>query len=402
MADLAPFPGWRFAHGDPATHAAPPYDVLSDANRQELLARCATNVVAIDLPVAPSATADGHAPPDAYATAARTLAAWINDGVLACDADALYVHRMTWDTDHGQRTTTGVMGALALPTGGGDTTTPTPDAVLPHEHTTPKASTDRLELLRATRANLSPIWVLTPSPQFTTLLALPRPADVAFTADDLVRHEVWVVTDPDTIRPIRAALADYPVVVADGHHRLSTSVRYRDEQVAARAPGPGDDRVLALVTELVPGTVEVHGIHRLVGTWPADNDVVTHLAVNHQLTEVTDADPLAPRLADADAFGVVAGDRRWLATGGRPAGVFDSLHISDIITTAGASDVTYHHDEANVTEQVRCGHAAVGFVLRPPTIDQILQVANGGDRMPPKSTFFAPKPPTGLVLRLLD
>ena len=139
-----------------------------------------------------------------------------------------------------------------------------------------------------------------------------------------------------------------------------------------------------------------------MGSWPADTDVVTHLADHHHLTEVTDDGPLAPRLADADAFGVVAGSRRWLAAGGRPGDSFDSLHVAEVIASAGAGDVTYHHDEQHVTDAVRSGRSAVAFVLRPPTVEQILQVASGGDRMPPKSTFFAPKPPTGLVLRLLD
>ena len=141
-----PFPGIRYRADelDLAAVTAPPYDVISPADRAALAGRDPRNVVAIDLPV------EGD---DPYATAAGVFARWQAEGVLAQDAPSFYVYRMDYRDESGRaRHTTGVMGALEL-------SRPGEGGILPHEHTTPKAKSDRLNLLRATRANLSPVWV---------------------------------------------------------------------------------------------------------------------------------------------------------------------------------------------------------------------------------------------------
>jgi len=408
MADLAPFPGLRFS-GGPETAAratAPPYDVLSDADRDELLAT-GVNVVAIDLPVPPSVTASGSAPPAAYAEAAALLEQWRTTGVLAVDPPSLYVHEMTFPTATGRRTLRGVIGALALPEGPapGPGDVAGPEAVLAHEHTTPKASTDRLELLRATRANLSPIWVLAPVEGFSTVLQCPGDPDLAFTAPDGIHHALWCVTDPSRHDAIASMLAPQPVVVADGHHRLQTSLTYRDGLRDASGGPPGADRTLAFVTELSPESLVVDPIHRLVGSWPG-GDPLGSLAADFELAPASPEGELSPTLADAGAIGVVTAAGRWLA---RPRGaaedspaLLDSEIVGTLVERHGASGVVNHHDERVVTTAVQGGEADLGFILRPPTVEQILRVARGGERMPPKSTFFTPKPPTGLVLRSLD
>jgi uncharacterized protein (DUF1015 family) len=280
-----------------------------------------------------------------------------------------------------------------------------PDAVLAHEHTTPKASTDRLELLRATRANLSPIWVLAPVEGFSMVLQCPGDPDLAFTAPDGVHHALWCVTDPSHHDAITSMLAPQPVVVADGPHRLQTSLAYRDE--VGNAPGGprGADRTLAFVTELSPECLVVDPIHRIVGSWPGGDPLGT-LAADFELAPAPTEGDLSPTLADAGAIGVVTAAGRWLA---RPSGaasespaLLDSEVVGTVVERHGASGVVYHHDERAVTAAVQGGEADLAFILRPPTVEQILRVARGGERMPPKSTFFTPKPPTGLVLRSLD
>src|SRR4029450_10879025 len=143
---------------------------------------------------------------------------WAADGVLVTDpAPTFTVYRMSYDDDAGRpRHTTGVIGALEL--------TPPGTDILPHEHTTPKARSDRLDLLRVSRANTSAIWGLSLAKGLTDLLPADNPPDIDVTDETDVRHTVWVVDDPDTLAALSAAVAAQPVVIADGHHRYETSL----------------------------------------------------------------------------------------------------------------------------------------------------------------------------------
>ena len=407
MADLAPFQGLRYSsRSDPGAVIAPPYDVLDDSDREGLLARNVHNVAAIDLPVAPSVMSAGGAKPADYVSAGERLRSWIAEGVLELDEASLYVHRMDWECNGTQRSTIGVIGALALPPRRADSSAampPGPEDVLPHEHTTPKASTDRLELTRATQANLSPIWVLTPSRGFSKILEQSDGPVMDTTTADGTRQRLWAVDDDASIRAIREALQPHPVVIADGHHRFGVALTYRDELVAAGRSLPGMERVLALVTELEPESVELHGIHRLIRRWPVGEDPLATLETWFEAEALSDDELVAPRLEHADAMALVTPTGRWLlrAHSGSNLGDFDTERLRVALENSGVSNVEYHHSERYVTNEVLSGHAAAAVVVRPPTIAQIMAVASGGDRMPPKSTFFSPKPPTGMVLRPL-
>ena len=408
MADLAPFEGLRYSDSALDTPAvlAPPYDVLNDDERDTLLERNPHNVVAIDLPVAPSVMAAGGGVASDYRDAGDRFRQWCADGVLRRDPASLYVHRMNWICDGQERSTTGVIGALALPSEnsslGGPTLTPLD--ILPHEQTTPKASTDRLELTRATRANLSPIWVLTPSPGFAGLLH-PTGDPVLDTHLGGTRHRLWVISSEVEITRISTALSDHPVVVADGHHRLGVALAYREESVGNGSQVGGADRVLALVTELVPDSVEIHGIHRLIRTWPTEADPIDVLGQWFTIANVDVSEhELVPLLETKDAMALITARGQWLLRA-RPEldlGTFDTDRLQHALNRIGASEIGYHHSEKFVRQEVAGGNAVAAVLVRPPTISQIMAVANGGTRMPPKSTFFSPKPPTGMVFRSLD
>ena len=124
--------------------------------------------------------------------------------------------------------------------------------VLPHEETLPKPKSDRLDLLRATNANLSPIWGLSLTPGMAKTYATDGAPDVSATDDDGVRHELWVIDDEQTVDAIRTAVSASPVVIADGHHRYETSLAFqRERRAALGGPVPGDfDLIMALVVEL--------------------------------------------------------------------------------------------------------------------------------------------------------
>ena len=269
---FAAFPGIRYSHDDLGAVTAPPYDVIDDDERGQLVDRHPHNVVRIDLPVGGD---------DPYADAASTLRSWLDDGVLATDAPSLYLYRMTFADDAGRaHQTLGVIGALGLePPGTGD--------VLPHEHTTPKAKSDRLDLLRATKANLSPVWGLSLAGGLSKLLD-PSGASLlgAWDDDDGVGHELWQLTDSDAIDAIVEAVSGAPVVIADGHHRYETCLAFASEQ----ADLDNVDATMCFVVELVQDQLTVQPIHRLVRGLPEDFDLLAALEPYFDLVDVEPVD----------------------------------------------------------------------------------------------------------------
>lgn len=405
MPRFEPFPGVRFAVGaQPLADArlddlvAPPYDVISPERRAELAARHPYNAVHIDLP-----EADGNRSP--YEVAAELFGRWKRDGVLVRDAEpAFYTYQMDGEDEAGRpRRTLGVIGALEL-------SRPDEGQVLPHEHTTPKAKSDRLEMLRATRANLSPIWGLSPAAGLTDLL---RDAEIVgrWTGSDGTRHELGRITDPAVIDAIRTKVDSAPVVIADGHHRYETSLAYRDES-RARGGVTGDaggaELTMMYVVELVESELTVLPIHRLLNGLPVELDLTEALQPWFEVRPFespVDA-TITDRMADEGALCLVLPDRAALLVP-RPeamAGVrdLDSSRLDVALENLPSHEVTFQHGVEHVVQRVRRREAQAGVLLRPVRVAQIAEIAEGGDRMPPKSTYFHPKPSTGAVFRCFD
>ncbi|MBW8826581.1 MAG: DUF1015 domain-containing protein [Acidobacteria bacterium] len=394
MPRFEPFRGVRYAPGvdlDAAT--SPPYDVIDRAERAALVARHPANAVRFDLPD----EADG---PGRYDAAAAMLDGLQAEGVLVTDpAPSFYGYRMTYTDEAGTtRHTTGVLGALALSRPGeGD--------ILPHEHTTPKAKSDRLDLLQATGFNLSPIWGLSLATGLAEAITTAGAPDAACTDADGVRHELWCLTEPDRVATISALVASTPIVVADGHHRYETSLAYREERRAVDGEGGPWDATLALVVELREDELAVRPIHRLLHGLPADLDVAAALSAHFECALVDPSDNLPATMAAAGALGLVVPDgRAWLLApraGAFPAELpdLDSARLAAALPDLPAHDVEYQHGADTVLARVRAGEASAGVLLRPAGVPQIAATAHGGERMPPKTTFFWPKPRTGFVFR---
>ncbi len=399
MPRFEPFPGIRYdlSRFRAAEVTAPPYDVIDPVEREALVARSPVNAVVIDLPT----EADG---PRRYEAAAETFARWRSDGTLVTDERPSFtVYRMGSTDDLGRPATTlGVMGALTLsrPSEPGD------GGILPHEHTTPKARSDRLDLLRATAANLSPIWGLSLTDGLSDLLEVGGAPLAAWTDDDGVDHGVWRVDEPERVASIAQAVGGSPVVIADGHHRYETALAYRDERRAAGDSGDAE-ATLAFVVELVEDQLTVRPIHRLLHGVPGGTDVIDALARWFEPgATVTAAEEAVARMADEGALALVG--RTGLATLLHPrAGAFDDVADLDSARLAAALadlpgvTVTYQHGVDAVARAVAGGQADAGVLLRPATVAQIAANAVDGQRMPAKTTFFAPKPKTGVVFRAL-
>jgi uncharacterized protein (DUF1015 family) len=397
MPRFEPFTGIRYAAGDGPLDdlVAPPYDVISPERRAQLAARHPHNAVHVDLPAA-----DGDRSP--YEVAAELFGRWQREGVLVRDATpAFYTYRMDTTDDTGaERHTLGVIGALELSRPGeGD--------VLPHEHTTPKAKSDRLEMLRATRANLSAIWGLSPASGLTDVL---RDAEVlgSWTGSDGTRHELGRIDAPDRVAAIRSLVAGAPIVIADGHHRYETSLQYRDE-CRARTTGDAGDAELTMmfVVELDEGELTVLPIHRLVSGLPHDFDLPAALEPWFELRDAGEVDAtITARMAAEGALCLVLPDRALLLVprAEKMAGVrdLDSSRLDAALADLPVHELTFQHGVDNIVERVRRREAQAGVLLRPVRVAQINEIAEGGERMPPKSTYFHPKPSTGAVFRSFD
>ena len=268
----------------------PPYDVISESDRLALLARS---------PRTWSASSCRITTTRATATWARPalLDAWRREIPKGRDS-GFYGYRMRFaDPAGGPRQTLGVIGALELePPGTG---------ILPHEETTPKAKTDRLELLRATSANLFPIWGLAPVSGLSSRCTPPdRPAEHV-TDLDRVSHEMWPIVDVDQIKAIQTLVESEPVVIADGHHRYETALTYRDKHRRLGTTRTDDDFVMALMVELADEQLTVQAIHRLIDGLPSDFDVPAALGPWFDVTPTAPTDrTITIRMAEAQAVAV--------------------------------------------------------------------------------------------------
>jgi uncharacterized protein (DUF1015 family) len=395
VASFDPFPAVRYDldRSELARVIAPPYDVIDPVQRADLVARDDHNAVLIDLP-------DEREGEGRYETARCLLRDWLAEGLLVVDERPSFtVYRMTATDDAGvERHTTGVIGALELSPPGTD--------ILPHEHTTPKAKSDRLDLLRSCRANLSAIWGLSLAKGLTDLLPVDEPPLADVVDEDGVRHTVWRVDDPATCAAISAAVAEHPVVVADGHHRYETSLAYKGERTEADGEPGLAGATLAYVVELVEDELTVHAIHRLLAGLPEGFDLLAALGPWFESAGAPPADqPITAAMQAEGCLAIVHADGELLL---RPrldaladARDLDSSRLDVALAALPPHELTYQHGVANVRAAVARGAAQAGILLRPATVAQIEATAHGGERMPPKTTFFHPKPKTGLVFRSL-
>jgi uncharacterized protein (DUF1015 family) len=411
LPDFLPFAGIRYdcdATGtELGTLAAPPYDVVDDDEHAALEASHPRNSVRLILP------RDEHAAGDRYRRAAAMFAAWMADGTLVVDeTPRFYAYRMEYPDDRGRpRHTRGVIGALGLPDGGsGD--------VLPHERTLPKAKSDRLSLLREMRVNVDPIWGLTLGAGLTAILEPASPLCSCEDADGN-RHALTAIVEPERIEAISTIIAASPLVLADGHHRFETACNYRNERAASGVADPGAAAIMCFVVELVDDELCIQPIHRLVDL-PSDVDLRSALADAFSISDVGAATPenvdaLTARMHDAGGLGLV--DERGLAlaevlpdararalAGEHPAVAATDAAVVEalVVPRLPGASWRYRHDAAGVAALVEKGDASAAILCSPVTVAQTRAAAIDRVRMPQKTTFFWPKPRTGMVFRTLD
>jgi uncharacterized protein (DUF1015 family) len=411
MADLQPLRTLRYdpaAVGSLGDVIAPPYDVIDDAMRDELAGRSPYNVVHIDLP--PS-----------YDQAAATMADWRAHGVLVQeDEPAAWVLRQDYAAPDGaERSRTGFFARVRVDEYG-------PGRIRPHERTHPGPKEDRLKLTRATRTNLSPIFSLFPDPDGIAERAMAGIAGGEPFAT-VERDTLWRTADEDLIAELQMAVADAELLIADGHHRYETARVYADE-----VGGEGEHRyVLMLLCAMSDPGLLVFPTHRLLTG--LKDDTAKQIAIrdvlreNFEIVELGASSELEPPSENGRvAFGymdsffkrpfrVTLKDQaiadRALDGMPEPYRRLDTAVLEALVLRGalGMSDddishlrgLTYSKDLADAIDAVESGRADAGFFMRATPIQQVREVAETGESMPPKSTYFYPKVPTGLVFNPL-
>jgi uncharacterized protein (DUF1015 family) len=416
MADVQPLRTLRYdpeAAGSLEDVIAPPYDVIDDEMRAALAGRSRHNVVEIDLP-------------ESYEDAARTLDEWRRDGVLIQeDEPAIWALRQDYtDPDGSERSRSGFFARVRVENYGAG-------RIRPHERTHPGPKEDRLRLTRATHANLSPIFSLFPDAGGAATETLAQAMDgepfAEATDGEGTRNTLWRLADPEQIAALQAALADAELLIADGHHRYETARVYADE-----LGGEGDHRyVLMFLVALDDPGLLIFPTHRMLSGLKDDSkkqEAIRDVARrDFEIDTLEDTQELEPPADDGRvAFGYmdsflkrpfrltlkdqkIADDA--LAGTAEPYRRLDTAVLEALVLRGalGMSEddishlrgLDYSKNLDDAIERVESGEADAGFFMRATPVEQVREVAAAGESMPPKSTYFFPKVPTGLVVNPL-
>jgi len=421
MADVQPLRALHYdldLTGPLGNVAAPPYDVIDPDQRAELAARSPYNVVHVDLP---EAGAEGA---DPYEHAAELFASWRESGAVVHDpAPALWVLAQEYrPPSGGQLVRHGFLARVRVQEYG-------PGTIRPHERTHPGPREDRLRLTRATKANLSPIFSLYPDPGGTAREALDAGRIGApfgeLTDDEGTVNRLWRVADPAAIAAVQRALGESELLIADGHHRYETARVYADE---VGGEGPHRYVLMCLVALEDPG-LTVLPTHRLVRGLDSAQQEALATAMRRDF-EMEDIEPerLPPpagpgplQLGYIDAhsqraFRLTLRDQaaadaaleghseayRHLDTAVLETLLLKGALGMDDEAISHLDGLGYARTDDEALASVRGGQYDAAFFMRATPIDQVRAVAASGENMPPKSTFFHPKVPTGLVFNALD
>ena len=422
MADVQPLQALHYdlgVVGSLDAVAAPPYDVIDAAGRARLLERSPYNAVAIDLPK-PFDPADPASDPsgDPYAEAAARIAAWRSEGVLVQDAEPA-IWALTQDyvaPDGSSHSRHGILARVRVEDYESG-------SVRPHERTHPGPLLDRLELTRATKLNLSPIFSLSTVDAWPLVEPALAAAPWGEASDESgTVNRVWRIADPAVIAAVRERLADAELLIADGHHRYETARAYRDE---IGGEGPHDYTLMALTGLDDPG-LTVFPTHRLLAGLAADPERQRRLGAGlRERFEVSEVGIDAIDPAGEEGVGVfglydsfhkqalrlrlkdTADLDRLLA--GKPEAYrrLDSAILETLVLKGLAGMSEEDIDERRGLEYAKSipdamallenGSADIAFILRPVPVEQVRAVAETDENMPPKSTYFFPKVMTGMV-----
>ncbi|MCG3173048.1 MAG: hypothetical protein GMKNLPBB_01224 [Myxococcota bacterium] len=429
MAHIKPFRAIRFDEVRPEVLArmlCPPYDVIDDARQDELYNAHENNIVRIEFgKTSPS----DHESDNRYTRASRDFNRWLREGVLRRDRlAAFYAIEETYQPPSGGAPVTrrGFLGVCKLvPFSAG--------VVLPHEKTLSAPKADRMALMLACNANLSPVFSLFDDSAGRARAALrDAPGQSVNTEFEGVKLRLTAITDPDRVRAIQEALQFQPVYIADGHHRYETALRYQKLRHGEGWPKDSPpDYVMMYLAPFQDEGLLIFPTHRVLhdlASIPANLE--QELAKYFNIAPVEgDTAAIAARTSQSaavNAFALVRpGEKRGLLLELKPGSASSLPHMPEeaalreldvtvlhaailrgiLGISPGAQErklnISYVKDAASFASTLNDGHHQLGFLMRSTRLKQVISVASSGGVMPQKSTYFYPKLPTGLVINPL-
>ncbi len=420
MAVIRPFMGLRYsaAAGPIDALTAPPYDVLSPAQRDEYAVRNPHNIVHLTLP---EHQVDDRSKFVKYARSAALLAEWRRDGSLAVEPHpAIYRYTQTFHSDRpGQGSSrTAIIALIKLePYENG--------VVLPHEQTFPKHKEDRLRILEATKSHLECIFGLYEDPNGEVLHAIQSAhvgPNVRTTSDEGVTHVLEPITDEATLQQLVGLMEDKKVWIADGHHRYETALAFREALGPQSGPVAEDYMMMALTSMSDPGLV-LQPTHRVLRRMPLNKDAAlaklseyfevheTHSTRVMDMLEHSNGRAigavfegglgyvLTPK-DDDQTIGLIPGNESH-ALKALDVSILHRVILERLLGVIGLDDITYTRDYLEAIRLADEG-AAVAFLMTPPSVDDMKQIALKGEKMPQKSTYYFPKILSGLVVWSLN
>jgi uncharacterized protein (DUF1015 family) len=441
MATILPFRGTLYSQevvGDIGNVVAPPYDVIGTEAQKVLHARHPNNVIRLELGL--DQPTDGLSQ-NRYTRAASFLRDWLAHGALRRDPEpAIYPYRIEYRVPSGEpdadcRVLKGFLSLVELEEFG-------TGRIFPHENTRSAAKTDRLKLLETCRAHFSPIFSLFSDPEETVSQLIEKSINVDRPRIDVrddsgFRHQLWAMTDRDILRELTEAMQPKPLFIADGHHRYETALTYRRlgrQQTGPQTPARAQpyDGVLMLFSSVEDPGLTILPTHRVLKTpVPTIAQIRDRLRGRFEIEAVsftsdTEAETrrrflrtLRERGLAEQVFGLaLRGAQAYLLlslkselrshTGASARDRLDvSILHSQILSPLLASEpsedsILYTKDDNEALDLVGQGTAEAALLLNPTKVNEVQAVAAAGDRMPHKSTYFFPKPLTGLVMNVME
>jgi uncharacterized protein (DUF1015 family) len=424
MATVRPFQGIFYdpQRVDMTSVVAPPYDVITPQDQQRYYRQDPRNVVRL---IAGEVKPTDHTGDNKYTRAAAFFSDWLGSGVLKREPHpCFYIYRQVFRDPAGgaMRARSGILGVVQLePFGRG---------VLAHERTHARPKADRLSLTQAVDANLSPVFALYQDPQagLRRLVedAQARDPRLAISTDDGERHEVWCIGGAEPFRTLARGLEASPLFIADGHHRYETALNYRDRQ-RTRFPDASAEAafnyVLMLLVDAHDPNLVILPTHRILRDLEGFDGVslLTRLSTAHTVRTVSGRPAFLKRLqerTEAHRLGIVLPEHRFaiLDVAHRPSSDrVAELDVSVLHRVVFAAELglqegspeserhlAYTRNADIVLDDVEQGRAQAGFLLHPPAVADVLAVAREGRVMPQKTTYFYPKPLSGIVFNPLD
>lgn len=426
MAEIKGYKGLRFnceKAGKIEELVCPPYDIISDQQREEYIKTNPHNIIRLELPKGD----------DKYNKAAEILKDWLEKGILVKeDKPAIYIYEEEFTAYGERKTIKGIICRVKLEEF-------SKGIILPHEFTLSKAKEDRLNLMKATNCNFSQIYSLYMDGGKNTLgkidsLSKSEP-DIQLQDNDNVTHRMWIIKDEKAIADICSDFTDRKLYIADGHHRYETALNYRNylrEQGLAKEGDACDYQMMMLVDMEHPGLV-VFPTHRLVRNLDSFNAerVIDGCKEYFDVTEHSDINTIESTLMELynqgkKAYAFYCGGSSYKLLVLKDTNIIKKL-LPNASTAIQQLDVTILHtlilekifgiDAENMAKQINLtytkifdeaissvqqGNSQCAFILNPTRVSEIREVASNGEKMPQKSTYFYPKMITGLVMNQLE